>query len=117
VVLITPALFEEGWRPRLAPGTPLGPAEGVTQVRLVAACVGRPLVFSGWDLAKQQPKRTRRAAPAGSVYWLQLSGPPAARCAWIQRAWAQAASDAEEDRRDGFGVAAIGNVVEEGGAA
>ncbi|WP_437762041.1 type III-B CRISPR module-associated protein Cmr3 [Sorangium sp. So ce281] len=117
VVLLTPAVFEEGWRPRMSPGTPLGPAEGVTHVRLVAACVGRPLVFSGWDFAKQQPKRTRRAAPAGSVYWLDLSGPPAARRAWVQRAWAQATSDAEEDRRDGFGVAAIGNVVEEGGAA
>ncbi|WP_437288477.1 type III-B CRISPR module-associated protein Cmr3 [Sorangium sp. So ce406] len=117
VLLLTPALFEEGWRPRLSPGTPLGPAEGVTHVRLVAACVGRPLAISGWDFAKQQPKRIRRAAPAGSVYWLELTGPPAARRAWVQRAWAEATSDAEEDRRDGFGVAAIGNVLEEGGAA
>ncbi|KYF57428.1 hypothetical protein BE08_43500 [Sorangium cellulosum] len=117
VLLLTPALFDEGWRPRLSPGAPLGPAEGVTGVRLVAACVGRPLAISGWDLAKQQPKRIRRAVPAGSVYWLELTGPPAARRAWVQRVWAKAMSDAEEDRRDGFGVAAIGNVLEEGGAA
>ncbi|WP_437677253.1 type III-B CRISPR module-associated Cmr3 family protein [Sorangium sp. So ce131] len=117
VLLLTPALFEEGWRPGLSPGAPLGPGEGVTHVRLVAACLERPIAISGWDLAKQQPKRIRRAVPAGSVYWLELSGPPAARLAWVERAWARATSDAEEDRRDGFGVAAIGNVAEEGGAA
>ncbi|WP_437485784.1 type III-B CRISPR module-associated protein Cmr3 [Sorangium sp. So ce1014] len=116
VVLLTPGLFQDGWRPSLSERTPLGPGAGVTCVRLVAACVGRPLAVSGWDLAKQQPKRVRRAAPAGSVYWLELSGPQAARRAWVERAWAQATSDAEEDRRDGFGIAAIGNVLEEGGA-
>lgn len=38
--------------------------------RLVCAAVPRAEVVSGWDLAKWQPKGAQRAAPAGSVYWL-----------------------------------------------
>ena len=31
----------------------------------------RSEVVSGWDLAQWQPKPALRAAPAGSVYWLE----------------------------------------------
>ena len=34
---------------------------------------------SGWDVARRQPKPALRAAPAGSVYWLDdFQGDPAA---------------------------------------
>ncbi|MFN3496104.1 MAG: type III-B CRISPR module-associated Cmr3 family protein [Hydrogenophaga sp.] len=39
---------------------------------IVAAAVPRFEVVSGWDLAKRQPKPAQRAAPAGSVWWLEL---------------------------------------------
>ncbi len=39
--------------------------------KLVCAAVPRAEVVSGWDLAKWQPKAAHRAAPAGSVYWLE----------------------------------------------
>ena len=39
--------------------------------RLVCAAVPRAEVISGWDLARWQPKPAQRAAPAGSVYWLE----------------------------------------------
>lgn len=38
--------------------------------RLTAAAVPAPVAVSGWDLARQGPKPTRFAAPAGSVYFL-----------------------------------------------
>jgi len=38
--------------------------------RLVCAAVPRAEVVSGWDLAEWQPKPAQRAAPVGSVYWL-----------------------------------------------
>jgi CRISPR-associated protein Cmr3 len=51
-------------------------ADGVVQLggingRVVCAAVPRAEVVSGWDLACWQPKSAQRAAPAGSVYWLE----------------------------------------------
>jgi CRISPR-associated protein Cmr3 len=49
------------WRRRIAAAPPFA-------ARLVAARVGKPLPFSGWDLRKGSPKPTLLAIPAGSVY-------------------------------------------------
>lgn len=70
LVLTTPGLFPEGW---LLPGMA---ADGSWQLagvraRVTAAAVPRAQVISGWDLVKRQPKPAQRAAPTGSVYWLE----------------------------------------------
>ena len=94
-ILLTPAIFEQGWKP-----SRLGP-----EVEVVAACVDRYQPVSGWSFEDRGPKATRRMAPAGSVYWLRLRGDA--------RAWALAhhmtcISDDPQDRRDGFGLIALG---------
>lgn len=69
LVLTSPAIFTAGWRPNgvAADGTfNLG---GV-HARLISAAVPRYEVVSGWDLANHCPKTALRAAPTGSVYWL-----------------------------------------------
>ncbi len=78
LVLATPGIFPDGWT---LPGTDaegrchLGAVSG----RLVCAAIPRAEIVSGWDLAHWQPKSARRAAPAGSVYWLdELDATPAA---------------------------------------
>ena len=70
IVLTSPGIFEAGWRlPGMAEDGrfELGGVRG----RIVAAAVGRAEVVSGWDLARWRPKDACRAAPAGSVYWLE----------------------------------------------
>lgn len=58
----TPALFGDGkW----------GPSSRKWGVGVVSASVGRPTVFSGWDLAANLPMQTRYAVPAGAVYYLE----------------------------------------------
>jgi len=42
---------------------------------VVAAAVNAPVAISGWDIAKNGPKPTRFAAPAGSVYFLNSADP------------------------------------------
>jgi CRISPR-associated protein Cmr3 len=82
LVLATPGIFPEGWK---LPGLNaqgrfhLGEVSG----RLVCAAVTRAEIVSGWDLAAWSqgkgagPKPARRAAPTGSVYWLdQLEATP-----------------------------------------
>jgi CRISPR-associated protein Cmr3 len=72
IVLTTPGLFERGWLPTgvsAVDGAHRFDLHGV-HARLAAATVPRAEVVSGFDLAKSLPKPAWRAAPAGSVYWL-----------------------------------------------
>lgn len=96
VVLLTPAIFGQGFTPTEVKGA-----------RVVACAVPRAEVISGWDLEHNGPKATRRMAPAGSVYWVQLAQGLDAR-RWAMEVWMQCISDAEQDRLDGFGLCVVG---------
>jgi CRISPR-associated protein Cmr3 len=78
VVLSTPGLFTEGWR---LPGLDAEQRlhwPGLS-ARFACAAVPRADVVSGWDLARRVPKAAMRAAPTGSVYWLdELDATPQA---------------------------------------
>jgi len=76
--------------------------------------VARAQAISGWDMAHRnpngrygRPKPTRHLAPAGSVYFVRFEE-DADIGAWLDATWMQPVSDTEQDRRDGFGLAAIG---------
>ncbi|HQU45165.1 MAG TPA: type III-B CRISPR module-associated Cmr3 family protein, partial [Pirellulales bacterium] len=81
LLLTTPGLFDDGWKPRCLDGL------------LVAAAVPERLPVSGWDLARGGPKPNRFAAPAGSVYFLDAlpDNPP------------HSLSDGDLERRQGWG--------------
>ncbi len=75
LVLSTPGLFTDGWLPfgvdpqshRLE-----WSAQGhKMSAKLVAAALPRFDVVSGWDLAREQPKKAQRVVPAWSVYWFE----------------------------------------------
>lgn len=77
LILSTPGIFEAGWLPTGAIQDGNSGSGGVTfnlhgvRARLTATAVPRFATVSGWDLAKWQPKSAQRAAPTGSVYWLE----------------------------------------------
>ena len=102
LVLATPAHFEKGYSPwQLAKDFNL-------QVK--GAALPRYQTISGWDYAKGsggEPKPTRRLAPAGSVYFLNLEGTADIE-AFVESVWLQAISDDDQSRRDGFGLALLG---------
>lgn len=124
LLLLSPAAFRAGalpaWNGQEIPGAP-----GV-KVRIRSACVGRAEVVSGWDLRasngagkpRGRAKKTRRLAPAGSVYFVELEADTEAHLiAWCKAVWFRPISDlwiedngqAEaQARRDGFGLAALG---------
>lgn len=98
-VLVTPAVFEGGWRPGWVCGqtgavclpkeVSRDPGESrlnwrqriregpTIRARLVAVCSEKPVAFSGWETLpggngeKAGPKPTRLAVPAGSVYYFE----------------------------------------------
>lgn len=83
ILLTTPGIFAQRWRPPLPDGT-----------KLVAAAVPGYEAFSGWDLARGGPRPTRFAAPAGSVYFLESSCEPFPD---------GSLAESDDDRRLGFG--------------
>jgi CRISPR-associated protein Cmr3 len=103
VVLLTPGSFTRGFAPHTIAGAPV-----------VAALVRRPEVVSGWDYAYRHengrigaPKPTRRLAPAGSVYWVELPADLSEE-EWMSKVWMKCISDDAQSVRDGFGLALVG---------
>lgn len=109
LVLTTPGIFAAGWLPngakpdeRRDDGAVRFELSGVSGW-IVAAAVPRFEVVSGWDLAKWQPKPARRAAPAGSVWWLEglRATPEALRKLVAQGLWSEPCEDVTR-RAEGF---------------
>ena len=124
MVLATPAIFREGWKPAWLTTTALNgrtllcgqiPNTEIT-VRLISACVGRWQPISGWgyepsrsgakaDHGRVGAKAVRRMVPAGSVYFLEVIDGDVRTLAGR---WLQSVSDDLQDRLDGFGLALWG---------
>ena len=72
---------------------------------ILAAAVPRAEVVSGWDLANWQPKPALRAAPTGSVWWLELDQGVCAEALGklVERGlWTEEHYDDEPRRAEGF---------------
>lgn len=114
-ILTSPALFAYGWCPAwlakdplkdLVSQKPCGVSALVGKCKLVGAVVGRRVAVSGWNVRTNKPKAVRWAAPAGSVYFLELEdGVDREK---LLNAFLRPLSDNENDRRDGFGCALWG---------
>lgn len=104
VVLLTPAHFEAGFVP-----TWLCQSRHSVTPQIDAIALTRFQVVSGWDYERRRPKPTRRLAPAGSVFFLRLNEAKEDDImAWLDTIWMRNVSDGEQDRLDGFGLAAVG---------
>jgi CRISPR-associated protein Cmr3 len=102
LVLLTPAIFENGFLPEW-----LKTDDGLN-VEIRAVAVNRYQVISGYDFKIGKPKPTRRMCPAGTVFFLRLNGDKSAIENWIDKTWFSCVSDLEQNRKDGFGLAALG---------
>jgi CRISPR-associated protein Cmr3 len=105
MVLATPAIFKDGWKPGWLKNGLEGELSGI-KLRLVGVSNGRWKAVSGWDLVKRGPKAIRRMVSAGSVYFFEVIEGDASQLA--KRMWLQSASDDPQEQRDGFGLAVWG---------
>jgi CRISPR-associated protein Cmr3 len=103
LLLTTPAIFKQDYLPKWV-------CKSIPDltVNIVAAAVPRYRAVSGWDAKERTQKRSRRLAPAGSVYFLSLDGDAEATERFIDTVWMNSVSDDKQDRRDGFGLALLG---------
>ena len=101
LILLTPAIFSEGWRPAWLNAELEGtvPATDI-RLKLKAAAIPRWEPVSGWDLKAGKPRAIRRMVPAGGVYWFEiLEGADK-----VNDLWLRPVSDNRQDRQDGFGI-------------
>lgn len=107
MVLATPALFKDGWKPGWIRDDGTGELADI-RLKLMGACVERWKPISGWSYEKPRgPKPGLRLAPAGSVYFFQVDG----NASVLADQWLRPVSDFAEDgqsQRDGFGLALWG---------
>jgi len=101
VILLTPSYFQGGFAPK---------DQKLYGASIRAAAIGRPLVVSGWDMAKGQPKPSRRLVPAGSVYFVEFPEDWGfdRKERWAKDIWWQCIADGDEHRRNGEGLAVVG---------
>lgn len=71
LILLTPAIFENGWLPDGFDQETGQACFGGVDVNLLSTNTGRYQPMGGWDVARNCPKPTKRAVPAGSVYWIE----------------------------------------------
>jgi CRISPR-associated protein Cmr3 len=111
MLLATPGLFAEGWKPGWLDAELCGSPPGTSVcLKLVGACIERWQPLSGWNLEKKQPKPLRRLVSAGSVYFFKVlkDGDPSELA---EKCWLRSVADNEPDqqnRHDGFGLALWG---------
>jgi CRISPR-associated protein Cmr3 len=101
LILANPASFNLGYLPSWL--------KNEYKVEVIAAALPRYQTISGWDYEIGKPKRTRRLAPAGSVYFLEFKSNNKNDIEkFVDAVWLQAVSDDEQSRTDGFGLALLG---------
>lgn len=111
MVLATPAVFGEGWKPAWLDESLVGTPPGAkVTLRLRGVSIERWRAVSGWSLAslpnqRRGPKPVKRIVPAGGVYFFEVIDGSTSEL--IDR-WLEPVSDDEQDRRDGFGLALWG---------
>lgn len=104
LTLITPGLFDAGYRPAWLDEAGIGSPPDLPELRLQLCAVAceRWQPHSGWDLAENKPRGMRKLIPAGAVYWFKLL--QQTDSASLMALWLSAICDREQDRRDGFGL-------------
>jgi CRISPR-associated protein Cmr3 len=70
--LSTPVVFKKGWIPDFIDEDNLKGNYNNTEVKLLTACVGKPISIGGFDMKARKPKTMRKAIPAGSVYYFKI---------------------------------------------
>jgi CRISPR-associated protein Cmr3 len=108
MILASPAIFHEGWKPAWLNDQLEGAPPGVNHLRLKlrGVCMNPWKAISGWDYHTGLQKPVRRMVPAGSVYFFEVMEGNVADC--LQELWLCSVCDDPQDRLDGFGSALWG---------
>lgn len=107
MMLVTPALFENGWIPNWIDNSTLTGTIPNTniEVQLISAAVERWRPVSGWSLETRTHKSLRRAVPEGAVYFFQRASGDVEN---LKKMWMGSVCDDPQNIADGYGLAVWG---------
>ena len=105
LVLITPAVFDNGWLPDGLDADGRGKFGNCT-VQLTAAAISRYVIVGGWDIIKGKPKQAWRAVPPGSVYFFKLLDGDVNSL--FESAFGKSICQTETWKKQGLGITYIG---------
>lgn len=110
LVLVTPALFENGWRPRWIDERTLDGSFGDVRIKLKASALNRSVGIGGFDLVRQFPKPIHRFVPAGSVYFYEVLDGDVDKVleTFHAKSLSEDMPDFPETAKQGFGYSLIG---------
>ncbi len=97
---LTPAIFNGGW---VAEWMLKGEKDGL-RFKLISACIGKPAHIGGFDIVMDRPKPMKKAVPAGSVYFFELTGGEVDELFKVF----QFKSISDEKQQEGFGITLVG---------
>ncbi len=106
--LVTPAIFGKGWIPTWINEDNLEGVIKKMRLKLITACIGKPLFIGGFDIKAKKPKPMRKAVPAGSIYIFKIIDGDIQEA--INLFHGNAISDGQNERKQGFGITYIGGV-------
>ncbi|MDE3840933.1 type III-B CRISPR module-associated protein Cmr3 [Bacillus methanolicus] len=110
IILLAPAIWENGSRPGSFDGEQIVLPNGL-RVKLLAAAIGRPELYGGWDIANHRPKPRKPMVPAGSVLYIEVQEEQVAKLLSLANGFHLT----DEGAKEGFGFSVIagGKQVEE----
>lgn len=103
--LSTPTFFKHGWLPEWMNEDSLEGHINNTKVKLTSAFIGKPLSIGGFDMKKKCPKPMRKAVPAGSVYYFEITE---GNMNDILNEFHEKSISEFDSQKEGFGIAYVG---------
>lgn len=71
-VLLTPAIWEQGNKPKWLNEDNILRFPNGLSVEYLTSAIGRPILIGGWDLVRNRPKTRVHAVPAGSTLYFRV---------------------------------------------
>ena len=110
VILLTPAIFRNGWYPDFLDENFEGEFRGV-KLKLIASVIGKAEYFGGWDIENNKPKPMYKTVPAGSVYYFSLQNIEDKNKVFNVFNY-QSLVQIENYKKEGYGICIVGNIKE-----
>lgn len=104
IYLSTPAMFENSLKPKFINDLN---SKGY-EIELLAAAVGKPLKFGGWDVKAREPKPMLQIVPSGSVYYYKINNPDKSVNDLLNDLTEKSISESKQ--KEGFGLFKIANL-------
>jgi len=111
LVLLTPAVFKNGWYPDFLDKNFEGEFEGI-KLKLIAAAIDKSQYIGGWDIQNNKPKPMFRVVPAGSVYYFELKNEKDKNKIFEKFNYKSTVT-LENYKKEGYGISVVGKIGEE----